>query len=181
MKIIASLIFGLFLVSANAAYGQAWREIKPLESTCQDVERLLGAKLCGKMQREHTLPSGGTISIRFSHTPCQGKWPDRYDVPPGTVISVQVFLMDAPVSIADLRVDESKFKLKKIDDEGVAEGEDIEDISDEDIYESEELGIQFSVSKKREVTSVSYSPPAKYDHLLCSRLTKDSRKKTVNR
>jgi len=152
MKIIASLIFVLFLASATSAYGQVWREIKPIESTGEDVRRLLGDKVnCWLGRCEYKLPKGGTVYFEFSLGTCKDK-------PAGAVTEIMVFPGPAyNLFISDLNIDESK----------LIPG-DPGDQLNIDVYESRELGIKIEAGKDKRVVTLKYFPAAKYDTILCS-------------
>jgi hypothetical protein len=162
MKLIASLIFGLFLASATSTYGQKWREIRPIESTCKDVERLLGGKACGQGEVEYKLPNARIVVV-FSQTRCEGGWPGRYDVPPGTVISLRAnFPPPNNPQLADLNIDQSK--LKQGDS-----GDQLNIL----VYKSRELGVFLEVAKSGEVLTLVMFPAAEHKSLICPDADRD--------
>lgn len=162
MKSVASLTFGLFLASVTSAYGQAWREIKPIESTCKDVERLLGGKACGRGEVEYRLPNAGVIVV-FSLKRCDGGWPGQYGVPAGTVKSLRArFGPEIYPLLADLNIDQSKLKQG-----------DSGDQSDILVYESRELGMDLEVTKSGEILTLVTYPAAEHKGLICSGADRD--------
>jgi hypothetical protein len=162
MKIVASLIFGIFLAATHSASGQNWRDIKPIESSCKDVERTLGGEACGRLRYEYRLPSAGLLNIDFERGVCHYKSrPASYNVPFETVIHMRASVYGSKLFISDLGIDESKLKSG-----------DAGDMLDVEVYESEELGIKMEVTKEKEIITLTYYPPARHDHLRCSRITK---------
>jgi hypothetical protein len=158
MKYITTLAFGMFLASATSVYAQVWREIKPIESTCKDVGRLLNVKACDKDRVEYRLPNGGMMYVGFERFTCSDKWsPAKYNVPTGTVISVWASLALANVSLSDLQLDESKLKQLPPSD-----------LIGEVRYESDELGLILSTFEGKRVADFISYPSTRYDHLLCS-------------
>ncbi|MDT7540401.1 MAG: hypothetical protein QOE33_305 [Acidobacteriota bacterium] len=155
MKYITMLAFGILLVSATSAYAQVWQEIKPIESTCKDVARLLGGKPCDSAEIKYELPTVN-IYISIAKTGCdKSGW--GYNVPAGTVIGVRAFLSLSHVFISDLHIDESKLKPG-----------DAGDMLDILVWESDELGVKLETSKEKQVITASYYPAAKYNHLFCT-------------
>lgn len=152
MKFIASLIFGLFFASTSSALHQDWREIKPIESTCKDVERVFGGEICGKRQYKHRLPSAGMLYIDLAHDMCRDTPPDaKRDDAPGVVTRVFASLYGSGLFISDLSVDESKLKSGDAGDQlGV------------DVYVSEELGISMETTKEKEIITLTLFPAARY-------------------
>jgi hypothetical protein len=144
-------------VSSFAVKGSAqdWQEIKPIGSTCKDVERVLGGEVCGKREVEYKLPTA-TIYVGFAMSSCEERWLGRYDIPPGTVTNLQVFLAPPYLTLAALNIDESK--LTKGD-----AGDQLDIL----VYESRELGIKLEASKAKDVITLLKYPATKYDHLRC--------------
>ena len=172
MKIIASLIFGLFLASATSAYGQVWREIKPIESTVDDVKRLLGGKVtCLPGGCEYKIPKGGTLYIDFSSFTCKEAGPGTYwNVPLYTVISLRAH--NPNLSVSDLNIDESELTLEPPSDQ----------LNDTYIYERRELGMKVLVeTDERTVSLLEYYPAAKYDKILCPSSSKSKTKPPARR
>lgn len=167
MKIIASFIFGLLLTAATSAYGQVWREIKPIESTEGDVRRLLGDKVQCEPEVArcvYKLPKGGTVYFNFSVGSCK-------DIPAGTVRLVQVILGPSyEIFISDLGIDESKLTPG-----------DPGDTMDVRVYESRELGMKIVATKNRQVINLEYFPPAPYGDLLCPPASEVKRKPPADR
>ena len=123
--------------------GKGWRGIEPLRSTRADVERLLG--------RPET-EAGGVyataaerVSVSYSHRPCDYGW----QVAPDTVISFFVYPKQPP-KLADLKLDEKKYEMRK--DLHLAVH----------YYLDPEAGINYTVdSTTGLVTGVEYYPPLK--------------------
>jgi hypothetical protein len=161
MKIIASFIFGLFTAAATPAYGQDWRDVKPVETTHKDVVRLFGEKTkdggpCGAFACSYELPQGGTIRFSFPLATCDGVPPGSlYNFPPGAVSHVRVWPGPAyNLSISDLNIDVSNFTRSE-SDHGFL-----------DVYESRELGMRIKAGKTGQVNSLEYFPAARYKKIL---------------
>jgi hypothetical protein len=141
---------------------QGWRGIVPIRSTCREIERDLGGDACAKKLATYELP-GENISFVFSHDGCNGKWPQqRYNVPTGTVVGISLMPKASKhLTIADLKVDLSKFRKTEIDD-----------VVDGFKYVSPELGMYFTASGGGQVLDITYVPPSSYDNLRCQPSTK---------
>lgn len=161
MKIIASLIFGLFLTAATSTYGQVWREIKPIESTGDDVRRLLGDKVtCHLGECKYDLPKGGTVRFGFSLGSCES-------IPAGTVTTVSVsFGPDHNLRVSDLGFDESKLitvsSAAYLPESGIKI-----DVQETLVYESAELGVKVEAGKDKRVIELTYFPAARHAKLFC--------------
>lgn len=150
-RIIASLF--VLLISFNFSYAQGWRNITPLHSTREDVERLIGPPM---------EPRGGTydlederVNVVYSNSSCDPRYPYGWNVPPGTVIAIQVY-PKKKLTLAALQLDLSKYKK--------SEPERIPGI----VYYSDETGISVQTTYSREdVESIQYEPAARDSHLRC--------------
>ena len=169
VKLLILTTVGILLFSSGE-HAQEWRAVKPIESTCKDVERLLGIKACGKSEVAYKLPTGGTVYIGFAKVACEDVWPGRYNVSPGTVTSVQAHLGNAGLFLSDLNLDESKLRKG-----------DAGDMLGVIVYESKELGVKLEVSEERQVISATYFPSTKYDHLRCPPPTQSCKKTSLIR
>ena len=161
MKFIASLIFGLFLAAATSAYGQDWRDVKPVESTHKDVVRLFGEKTrdggpCNAFSCSYKLPKGGTINFSFPHTTCKDLLPGSLaNFPPGAVSHILVYPGSAyNLSVSDLNIDLSKFTQRESDHGFMY------------VYESKELGMRITAGKTGQVNALEYFPAARYHKML---------------
>lgn len=141
-------------VNANS-FG--WRGIKPIHSTCKEVEREFGGDACGKMSATYDLPNEN-VAFVFSQDGCNGKWPTQpYNVPTGTVVGISVLLKAGKrLTIADLKIDISKFEKTEIGDMVGAFK-----------YISREVGMYITASEEGQVTDFAYVPAASYDNLRC--------------
>jgi hypothetical protein len=136
----------LFFSASNAG---EWRGIKPLYSTRQDVERILGMpdeKDYSRFKLEKEV-----VIIDYSNGVCSDSCKD-YNVPKDTVISFTVHSEWIPLS--KLTVDKTKYKL-------------IETIQLNGFwYSNQEDGIRYDVRNDM-VISAEYLPTANDNHLLC--------------
>ena len=154
---ICHIIFAFFIAVTMAEYGMAksWRGIVPLKSNRADVERLLGPST-GDPPRYY-LPEH-TVYFQYAKCRCGEKCKnDDWNVSPDTVISIMVG-MKGVVRLADLKVDLTDFKKWPGD----------EDVPGSFIYKNDEDG--FAIRGGGDyVSSLTYFPPAKDDHLRCPR------------
>src|SRR6185503_9041293 len=97
------LIFG-FAASFQA---QGWRGIRPLHSTREDVERVIGPPMRPN-DSVYDL-QGERVSITYSGAPCAKGWPYGWNVPPGRVIGITLSPQPRP-KLGELAIDLSKFK-----------------------------------------------------------------------
>ena len=63
MRLIGIVIF-MLLASFEASFGQGWRGIIPLHSTCDDVKRVLDVDKCEYPNSTYQLENE-TVTIRF--------------------------------------------------------------------------------------------------------------------
>lgn len=153
-RIILCLI--LFLLAAETLEAKEWRGIVPLHSSRTDVERLLGPPT---MDRSDTIvyeSAGERASIEFSRGPCTIEF-SSWNVPRDIVISIWVTPQLNEMRIANLSIDQRKFK--KILDEHRPQ------IAH---YRNEEDGVEYSVAEESgKVGLVKYFPSASDQRLRC--------------
>src|SRR5438876_9242267 len=103
-----------FLISASvilclavSSGAQGWRGIKPLHSTREQVERLIGPPM---------QPNGITydlknerVNVVYSDGNCANGWPYGWNVKPGTVIGITIYPQPRP-KLSELPIDLSKSK-----------------------------------------------------------------------
>src|SRR3989442_384516 len=82
-KITVACLF-LMLTTTSFSQSKGWRGIVPLHSTCEDTKRLLGITKCETNSYDL---KDARVFIWFSKKPCVDGW----NVPPGTVTSIEVF------------------------------------------------------------------------------------------
>ena len=89
---------------------EAWRGIKPLQSSREDVERLLGSPT-GECKCLYEGPKVN-VQVQYSTGPCKTGASPGWNVPAGTVISATVYLKERPL-MSDLKVDWEKYKKRE--------------------------------------------------------------------
>ncbi len=144
----ASVIF-CFVDTAKA---QGWRGIRPLHSTREDVERLIGPPM---------QPNGATydlkgerVNIGYSDLRCTKGWPYGWNVPARTVTAITIYPQPRP-KLAELPIDISKSK-KYVDPSGVIH------------YNNDDEGLSVAVDPNEyEVMVIEYYPAATDAHLQC--------------
>lgn len=142
-----SVIF-CFTASSEA---QGWRGIKPLHSTREEVERLIGPPM---------QPNGITYDLKgervnmvYSKGSCAKGWPYGWNVQPGTVIGITIYPQPRP-KLADLPIDLSKFK-KYVDRSGFIH------------FNNDDEGVSVEVDPEYEVRVIEYDPIASEAQLRC--------------
>lgn len=119
-KLLVLCMILLFLCLNNSiaisqtSNSNGYRGIMPMQSTCRDVERMLGGKHCGKSQTVFILDEE-EIRIAYSTKKCQTFYGLSWDVPIGTVVIVERRFLN-PITLVDLEmelgilIDEDEFK-----------------------------------------------------------------------
>lgn len=130
------------------------RDIKPLYSTREDVEKLLGQSV--KPNNSLFILKTASVEINYSDGACDTA--NDWNVPKDTVISVKIRPKDLML-LSDLKLDKTKFKV-------------ISDISPTTTYyKNEEDGITYEVNNGGDVINsidvFYYHPTAKDNHLRC--------------
>jgi hypothetical protein len=147
MKIIVSL-FMISLLSC-ATNAEEWRGIKPLYSTRQDVESLIGKPI-----EFSTYVIGNEVArITYSNGFCASS--KDWNVPKDTVLSISVRRRSGFLLFSDLKLDKTKFKIKEIFQKDIVE------------YWNEEDGIFYEVTYGEYIHVVNYIPSSKDKRFLC--------------
>lgn len=142
------IIFGLVALSK----AQGWRGIKPLHSTRDEVERLIGPPIESKgitydLKNER-------VNIVYSDGDCAKGWPYGWNVKPGTVLGITIYPQPRP-KLAELPIDISKSK-KYVDPSGVTH------------YNNDDLGLSVAVDPNEyEVKVIEYYPAASDAQMRC--------------
>ncbi len=145
----AAVIF-CFAASSKA---QGWRGIKPLHSTREDVEQLIGPPM-QKNGATYDL-KGERVNVGYSDVACTKGWPFGWNVPAGTVTDIIIYPQPRP-KLAELPIDISKSK-KYVDPSGVIH------------YNNDDEGLSVAVDPNEyEVRVIEYYPAASDAHLRCS-------------
>lgn len=155
-SIFFSTIVCISIFTSNHS-AQTWRDIKPIQSTCKDVERVFGVDACNKGSISQKLQDE-YITFVFAEGRCSEKCAnEEYDVPSGTITEILVILRyPKRIFISDLNIDASKFQ------KGTA-GDHLNTFE----YVSSELGIKFTASGKGQVSDITYFPSSSYKNLRC--------------
>ncbi|MDQ3804375.1 MAG: hypothetical protein M3416_11155 [Acidobacteriota bacterium] len=130
-----------------------WRGVTPLRSTREDVERLLGRPLKPGSPLYETEKE--SVYIIYSIVPCEEGVEGAWNVPPDTVIRIEVTPKKA-LHVRDLDLEESKYVKVEQPHVGGAI-----------TYVDEEQGVVIK-TRYEEVLAVHYGPTAKDKHLACS-------------
>lgn len=152
MRVIKPTVCALLILGfAEVAYGQGFRGIVPLHSTCEDVKRVLGVSGC---EPSTTYEAGNErIKILLSKAPCERAWQKSWNVPPGTVMSVERSFV-TPIPLSDLNVELGRYEKSDLN-------------GGQSTYISNEDGVIILESGGR-VSSVAYAPSSKDEYLVCS-------------
>jgi len=149
-KIISCL--GLILGFMTPTDAQGWRGIRPLHSTREEVERIIGPPInAGGITYDL---KGARVNVVYSKSICTKGWPYDWNVPISTVIGITVFPQPRPM-LNNLKIDLREFK-KYVDR------------SDFVHFNSDVEGISLSTDPdEKEVRSIEYFPPSSEAHMRC--------------
>lgn len=136
----------IMLITSSFSHAKGWRGIVPLHSTCEDAKRLLGITKCETGSYDFR---DERAFIWFSEKPCADGW----NVPPGTVTSIEVF-PKKKLQLATLNVDERKLKKEA----GQSAADPVR-------YIDENEGLIITAYPDGEVKSIAYIPAAKDNYL----------------
>ena len=144
-----SILIFCFAASIQA---QGWRGLKPLHSTREDVERLIGPPMRAN-DSIYDLKDG-RVSITYSEAPCAKGWPYGWSVKPGTVIGITIYPQPRP-KLSELPIDISK-STKYVDPSGIIH------------YNNDDEGLSVAVDpEKYEVRVIEYHPVTSDHYLRC--------------
>ncbi|MGH9842126.1 MAG: hypothetical protein ACREEM_25510 [Blastocatellia bacterium] len=104
--IIVGPILASLLLHSQIEYNNGWRGLKALESTKEQVEKLLGAPNNGP-EGAYSLEEA-TINFTYSSGHCKENW----NVPKDTVIRIVVSLKKNRPKLSDLNLSLSKYKMR---------------------------------------------------------------------
>jgi hypothetical protein len=163
------IIAYLFIISAmcSSAFAQSRlsefvkaKEIKLLESTRDDVKRILADYESNDSDAESFSTENADIKISYSTGNCSNDDnSERWNIPKGKVKFIKISFNNS-IKIKDIRLDFSNFqKERKYDD-----------IDDLYIYRNKNLGIAFEVNEN-EVETIFLFPPISNYSLLCNNET----------
>jgi len=151
LKIVWASTILIFCFAASSQ-AQGWRGIRPLHSTREDVERLIGPPMRPN-DSVYDL-KGETVSITYSGALCAKGWPYGWNVPPGRVIGIRISPQPRP-KLRELPIDLSKFS-KFVDPSGFVH------------YTSADEGLSVEVDENEyEVRVIEYYPAASDAHRRC--------------
>ena len=149
-RLLASATLMMSLLGSSQAQG--WRGIRPLHSTREDVERLIGSPMQPKgitydLKNER-------VNVVYSDGKCAKGWPYGWNVPPGTVIGITIYPQTRP-KLADLPIDLSKFK-RYVDPQSFVH------------YTDDEEGLSVAIDpSEQQVRTIEYFPVTSDAHLRC--------------
>ncbi len=155
MKELKTLLASLSVIFCFAASSEAqgWRGIKPLHSTREEVERLIGPPMQPKGMTYDL--KNERVNVVYSDGNCAKGWPYGWNVKPGTVLGITIHPQPRP-KLAELPIDISKSK-KYVDPSGVIH------------YNNDDQGRSVAVDPNEyEVRVIEYYPAAGDAHLRCS-------------
>jgi hypothetical protein len=155
MRSINVLLVCLCLSLSTAIHAQekGWRGIKPLQSTREEVERVIGTST-EQSPVLYKLDDVIVVIDYVGNAPCGSERASGWKVPPGTVITIAMHFKTR-INFSDLKIDTSKYK--KIDDP---------ELPSNYHYVNTEEGIDIQVSGST-VEGMSYFPTVKDNYLRC--------------
>ena len=142
----------LIFCVARITQAQGWRGIKPLHSTREDVERLIGPPMRPNDGIYNV--KDGRVSISYADVSCTKGWPYGWGVKPGTVIGITIYPQPRP-KLSELPIDISK-STKYVDPSGVIH------------YNNDDEGLSVAVGPTEyEVRVIEYYPVISDHNLRC--------------
>jgi len=151
------LITFCILLGVQGNIQAGWRDIRPMQSTCEDVTRILGGNACHKKSVSYERP-GELVTVVFSQHCCDSRWPyEEYSAEKGTVTDVLVIpRYPKLITLSDLRLDKSQLQRRSAGDMiGAVE------------YVNNGIGIRITATTDDRIMALEYFPSSKYDHLRC--------------
>lgn len=167
MKLKLYFLFGLILTLNCSVFAQEpeWfkniKNIVVMSSTREDVTKLFGQPENSNSQyfKYYDLKEG-KLSVEYSRGLCSDEKKEGWNVPEFTVTRI-FFDFYKPVNSKKLPIDSTGFRKYPI-----------KDVSGAFIYESDEKGIDYSVTSEGKIESITFYPSNKYDHLFCEKESK---------
>jgi hypothetical protein len=148
MKIMI-LVLWLALTTDNPQISKGWKEIAPLHSTREEVERVLGSPTGSCTDVCHYQTGTESVFVRYSAERCGQSEVNPLDLPPNSVISVTVYSEVKP-RLRDLKLNMRKFtRTMNPELRGYA------------TYTNAEIGVSYEVSDQQVVLSVEWFGSAK--------------------
>jgi len=139
----------VFLLSSLA---QDWRSIVPSKTTRTEVESILG-----RTETEYFAVykiDDGNLFIEYSSGPCRPGRKGGWNFPENVVVSITLYPKTKP-RLSDLKLDRKKFrKVISTHTPSVT------------YYINDNEGIMYEI-QQRQVYSVEYFPPKRYEYLYC--------------
>lgn len=169
MRFIVVVVFVL-LMFADICFGQDWRGLKPLKSTCDDVKRVLGVDHCEYPRSTYRLEDE-IIEVSFVTCPCTSVCDGEnrgWKLPPDTVTAIHRELRKG-LPVADFQVDSDKWAKTTTDFIGQV------------IYSNEELGLRLSAVDGSVLSITYYAPLDKNKQLFCPECSVAQKRNDVSR
>lgn len=163
LVLILVLTFAGILAQGGGAAEQApkWKQIRLMESTRTDVEKLMGPAKYRGYSTWYKVEDGVLHIEYYPYTSCTQTGADLR-VPQWTVVEI-TFEPDNPVKLADLNLDLKKFRLVK-------ESPDVPDLLS---YLNEEDGVDYTFDTNDDtLNNVRYFPGKRYDRLRCKKVNR---------
>ncbi|MBK7934205.1 MAG: hypothetical protein KA956_11125 [Pyrinomonadaceae bacterium] len=156
MKVItfAVVLATLCILGVSSAKGQIQHTIVPMQSTCSDVEMIVGMPTCKTSHEVYDLKTEKII-VDFSTQRCQSAYKKLWDIPLGTVISV-------------VRIPKKPFPLNQagIDLKGCELSKWMSDIPNSFTYACGNIGLSISVQNDL-IHQLIYYPIPSDSSLIC--------------
>ena len=158
--IISILILAVFDFSVSAQESEVLSKLKKinlLKSTRDDIIRVFGEPEISTYPyfKSYSLKDG-KVDIEYSTGLCGNKNKDGWNVPEFTVTRIFFDFKKPPNPKKYLNIHSKDFRKYPI-----------KDVPGAFIYENEKIGIDYSITRKGKIESVTFYPAQKYDHLYC--------------
>lgn len=141
---ILKFVLCVFLTSSGPQTTNGWKGILALQSTREEVERILGSPTgsCTEVCHYETKTEG--VFVRYSDRRCNSSEATPLNIPSNTVVSVTVY-PEVKIRLRDLKLNMRKFKRTN-DPE----------LKGYSTYTNLEAGIAYEVSDKGRVLSIEW-------------------------
>ncbi len=153
------ILYLIFLCFLNSTFAQVRKDIIPMRSTCEDVKTIYKVETCKKSDEFYSLPNE-LVRIGYSNTECPLAYGKKWNIPLGTVISVEIVYKKLK-KLSDFNLDTEKCDKTEVTSDALKEI----------LYSCRDIGTKLNVVEDESnlfVSSVTYIPTLQ-DHqcLLC--------------
>ncbi len=154
--VLPLLLLNIPLFAQEASLVKKMKSIEILKATRIDIERIFGRPEHSESPYYHTFKfREGTMNVEYAAGPCNVTKRKGWNVPEFTVTSLFLTL-SKHLSAQELGLSSIGFRKYPI-----------KDVPGAFVFENEAAGMEYTLTSKRYIESVSFSPKKKYDDLYC--------------